>query len=54
MRNIDINDLSNLSISEFWTKVSKIKYADGTLMFPNLTKFVLDIMCLPHSSATVE
>jgi hypothetical protein len=42
------------NVSEFWIKVSQIKCADESAMFPTLSNFILDIMCLPHSIATVE
>ncbi|CAH1111420.1 unnamed protein product [Psylliodes chrysocephalus] len=54
LRNIDINDLKNLNISEFWSKISEMKCGDESFMFPTLCEFIFNIMCLPHSSATVE
>lgn len=38
----------------FWQEVSNLKLGNEEQMFPSLTKFVFKIMCLPHSSATVE
>lgn len=49
-----MNELNNLNISEFWRKFSDMKYSDESLMFPTLCIFIFNIMCLPHSSATVE
>jgi hypothetical protein len=43
-----MNDFKNLNVSEFWIKVSQIKCADESAMFPTLSNFILDIMCLPH------
>ncbi|KAI4469528.1 hat family dimerization domaincontaining protein-related [Holotrichia oblita] len=54
LRNIKTEDFKDLDISEFWTEASRIKCADEANMFPTLSSFVLSIMCLPHSSATVE
>lgn len=54
LRNIDMNELNNVNVSEFWTNISEMKHADETFMFPTLSQFIFDIMCLPHSSATVE
>jgi hypothetical protein len=48
LRNVDMNDFKNLNVSEFWIKVSQIKCADESAMFPTLSNFILDIMCLPH------
>lgn len=31
-----------------------MKKGDDTVMFPTLSMFVQKLMCLPHSSATVE
>ena len=39
---------------EFWFSVKKIKHSDETLMFPNLSQFMINLLVLPHSSAAVE
>ena len=31
-----------------------MKSGDGNSMFPNLSSVMLNLLCLPHSSATVE
>lgn len=41
-------------IIAFWKEVKKLSLGDGTPMFPILTMFVFNILCLPHSSANVE
>lgn len=40
--------------AEFWCSVQSLKSNDGTLLFPNLSKFMLCLLVLPHSSAAVE
>lgn len=40
--------------TEFWCSVQTLKSSDGTLVFPNLAKFMLSLLVLPHSSAAVE
>lgn len=40
--------------TEFWCSIRKLKQADGTLMFPKLSEFMLNLLVLPHSSAAVE
>lgn len=32
LRNIDMNELMNLNISEIWTKISEMKYADKSFV----------------------
>lgn len=59
LRNTDtmrdyITSHSDLNIQEFWGKVSKIRRGDDSVMFPTLSNFVFNILCLPHSSANVE
>lgn len=39
---------------KFWLSVRNAKYGNGDLMFPNLSRLMLNWLCLPHSSATVE
>ncbi len=45
---------STMKPEEFWSKLGKVKYIDNQLMFPHLSKFMKTLLCLPHSSATVE
>lgn len=54
LRNVDIRDLVEMNISNFWKKISEMKTSDDTPLFPKLCKFVYYIFTLPHSSATVE
>lgn len=39
---------------EFWKQVSSTKKGDGSLAFPELTKFIEILLSLPHSSAAAE
>jgi hypothetical protein len=45
---------SNQKICTFWLKVENEKYADTTPVYPLLSKFALNLLSLPHSSANVE
>ena len=49
---LDVN--SDMSPEIFWSKVGSLRQMDNNLMFPNLSKFMQSVLCLPHSSATVE
>lgn len=42
------------SIVAFWVNVSLRKYADDSEMYPVLSKFSINLLTLPHSSANVE
>lgn len=54
LRNTD--SVKNLSdqIEIFWQKVSQYRLGDNQPMFPILSQFSLNLLCLPHSSANVE
>lgn len=45
---------NNLPIEDFWTNIFKLNSRLDIPMFPNLTKLVKGILCLPHSSAAAE
>ncbi len=45
---------STMKPEEFWSKVGKVNYMDNQPMVPHLSKFMKTLLCLPHSSATVE
>ncbi|EEZ98954.1 hypothetical protein TcasGA2_TC004808 [Tribolium castaneum] len=45
---------TNFNFIEFWIKVFNLKNEINMPMFPNLTKLVKAIMCLPHSSAAAD
>lgn len=49
----EVKSLSS-DICTFWQEVKKLQQGDEMPMFPTLTDFVFKILCLPHSSATVE
>ena len=53
LRNTDLGFDSDISMSDFWLKVKKMKKHDSPL-FPLLGSFMMKLMCLPHSSAAVE
>lgn len=39
---------------KLWLLVRNAKSGNGHPMFPNLINFMLNVLCLPHSRATVE
>lgn len=39
---------------QFWYKVRALEYADKSQVFPHLSDFMLSLLVLPHSTATVE
>ncbi len=45
---------STMKPEEFWSKVGKVNFMDNQPMVPHLSKFMKTLLCLPHSSATVE
>lgn len=53
LRNTDINTATTTP-TKCWISVQEIKKGDGTPMFPKLSKLMLSLLCLPHSSACVE
>lgn len=44
----------DLECSTFWSNVFDMKNSLNEKMFPNLTKFISALLCLPHSSASAE
>lgn len=54
LRNTKIECSVEICADEFWNKIEKLCYADNKPMFPLLTKFVFNMLSLPHSSANVE
>ena len=54
LRNTEINVPDSTDIQEFWLIIREMKSGDDTPMFPNLSKLVSGLLCLPHSSATAE
>ncbi|RUM29379.1 MAG: hypothetical protein DSY42_06660 [Aquifex sp.] len=49
-----VNVNATMKPEEFWSKVGKTQLMDNTPMFPNLSQFMITLLCLPHSSVTVE
>lgn len=54
LRNTDMNLSADVNAEHFWKRVRDTKQGDGSPMFPVLSEFVGKLLCLPHSSATVE
>ena len=54
LRNAELNVQQDIDICEFWCRVANMKKGDDTAMFPLLGYFMKHLLCLPHSSATVE
>lgn len=51
--------VSNIEIDQddvvkFWLRIKSIKNGLNETMFKKLSDFILDILCLPHSSAAAE
>ncbi|CAH1106950.1 unnamed protein product [Psylliodes chrysocephalus] len=42
------------TIEQFWVFIKNMCYGDSTPMFLNVSNFVINLLCLPHSSANVE
>lgn len=42
------------TIEQFWVSIKNMCYGDSTQMFLNVNNFVINLLCLPHSSANVE
>lgn len=53
LRNTSI-ETNNNDIVKFRGDVNKLTKGDGTELYPNINKFVLFILTLPHSSASTE
>ncbi|CAH1383553.1 unnamed protein product, partial [Tenebrio molitor] len=51
--NSELNKLDN-DIQVFWHQVTSMKLGNNEMAFPLLSRFVQNILCLPHSSANVE
>lgn len=45
---------SSMEPEVFWDTVSKARQIDNVLMCPNLSEFMLKLLCLPNSTAAVE
>lgn len=54
LRNFDMENFNIKNVETFWVQLSKIKTEVGELKFPLLPKFVLNVLCVPNSSANVE
>lgn len=56
LRNSDMvsSEMCDLNVTQFWVKVRDTKTGDNEPMYPHLSTLMLNLLCLPHSSATVE
>lgn len=52
LRNTEIEFDDNVIL--FWKQIKNIKYGNEEYTFPILSRFVFDLLTLPHSSANVE
>ena len=52
LRNTEINVQGDTW--KFWMEVKSMKKGDGTPLFPMVGNFMTKLLCLPHSSASVE
>lgn len=46
--------LQLLGFEKFWFQIINLKNEINEIMYPHLSQFISDILCFPHSSATVE
>lgn len=51
---LDIQAQAGVTPIKFWIGVRDVKSGDNTPLFPHLSQFILSLLILPHSSATVE
>lgn len=49
-----IEKLGSLDFEQFWFKIINMANELNEKMFPNLSAFISNILCFPHSSAAVE
>lgn len=54
LRNFTFSFEPPKSAEKFWVMIKNLKCGDDTKKFPLLSNFALNLLCLPHSSATVE
>lgn len=54
LRNTELNVVPDISVYKFWQKIGNLKKGDDTPLFPLVGKFMKKLLCLPHSSASVE
>ncbi|CAH1982669.1 unnamed protein product [Acanthoscelides obtectus] len=52
--NFNFDETETPSVDKFWWHISKLKKGDGSAMFPLLSTLTRKLLCLPHSTATVE
>ncbi|KAJ2943633.1 hypothetical protein O0L34_g4456 [Tuta absoluta] len=46
---------TNEDMERYWSKIlQQVKPSDGTPLYPELSRLISDLLCLPHSSAAVE
>lgn len=54
LRNTELNVVPDISAYNFWQKVGDFKKGDDTPLFPRVGNLMKKLLCLPHSSASVE
>ena len=54
LRNTKMNVQGDTCAWKFWMEVKSMKKGDGTSLFPLVGNFMTKLLCLPHSSASVE
>lgn len=54
LRNTELDTEDCSTPLKFWLSARDAKSGNGDPMFPNLSRLMLNLLCLPHSSATVE
>ena len=54
LRNTELNVEPDIDAYKFWQKVGDLKKGDDSPLFPLVGNFMKKLLCLPHSSASVE
>lgn len=54
LRNTELDVQPDIDVYSFWDKVSNLNKGDDTPLFPLVANFMKKLLCLPHSSASVE
>lgn len=54
LHNINVWNEAGITPVKFWIAVRDLKTEDSDPVFSHVSSFMLNLLCLPHSSATVE
>lgn len=54
IQSLDLSNYESCAVLEFWQKIYQIKAGNDEFLYKNVCEFIFNLLCLPHSSATVE